>query len=112
MVVLVEGESDAAAVTTVAGRYGIQPESLYARRAWDLSGGEKRIVAVVSALIAPASLLALDEPTAGLDRARRAALAGLVRRRAESGPVLIASQDTGWVERLAARVVRVGDWPG
>ena len=88
---------------------GMDPETILPRRAWDLSGGEKRIVAVISALIAPASLLALDEPTAGLDRRRRAALAGLVRRRAELGPVLIASQDAGWIERLAARVVCVGD---
>ena len=45
------------------------------RKTWSLSGGEKRLVSLAGALIAPTTLLALDEPTAGLDPARRAGLA-------------------------------------
>jgi energy-coupling factor transporter ATP-binding protein EcfA2 len=46
------------------------------RRTWGLSGGEKRLLSVAGAIIAPAALLALDEPTAGLDQAR--GLAGII----------------------------------
>lgn len=78
------------------------------RRCWWLSGGERRVVEVVAALIAPASLLALDEPTAGLDDARRHVLAGMVRERAKTGPVLVATQDLEWASRLGGRVTEVG----
>jgi energy-coupling factor transporter ATP-binding protein EcfA2 len=75
------------------------------RRTWSLSAGERRLTQVVGAMIAPASLLALDEPTAGLDPARRLALADVVRRRAEAGPVLAASQDLPWLDAVGARIV-------
>ena len=78
------------------------------RRCWWLSGGERRLVEVVAALIAPASLLALDEPTAGLDDARRLALRGMVRERARTGPVLVATQDLEWASGLGGQVTEVG----
>jgi energy-coupling factor transport system ATP-binding protein len=78
------------------------------RRCWDLSSGERRLIEVVAGLIAPARLLALDEPTAGLDPKRRAALADLVRERALEGPVVLASQDLEWAERLSTRIVWLG----
>jgi energy-coupling factor transport system ATP-binding protein len=78
------------------------------RRCWDLSSGERRLIEVVAGLIAPARLLALDEPTAGLDPRRRAALAGLVRERAREGPVVLASQDLEWAEGLSTRIVWLG----
>jgi energy-coupling factor transporter ATP-binding protein EcfA2 len=53
-------------------------------------------------------LVLLDEPTAGLDRARRVALAERVRRRAERVPVVIATQDREWITDLGARVVVLG----
>jgi len=74
------------------------------RRTWDLSAGEKRLVLLVAALIAPASLLALDEPTAGLDPSRREGITLAVRRRAASTPVLVASQDQDWLTSLGARI--------
>ena len=87
---------------------GLDPERLLARRTWTLSTGEKRLVEVIGALIAPSSLVVLDEPTAGLDAARRVALARLVGRRAASDPVLVASQDLDWVGRAGARCFRLG----
>ena len=73
------------------------------RKTWGLSGGEKRLVSLVGALIAPASLVALDEPTAGLDAERRAGLARLVGEVAQTSSVLVASQDDGWLAAVSAR---------
>jgi energy-coupling factor transporter ATP-binding protein EcfA2 len=87
---------------------GYEPEGFLARRTWSLSGGEKRMLAVLGGLIAPATLLALDEPTAGLDPRRRDSLAKLVSRRALEGAVLIATQDPGWARSSGARLQRVG----
>jgi ABC-type multidrug transport system ATPase subunit len=87
---------------------GFDPEQLLARQTWSLSTGEKRLVEVIGALIAPSSLVLLDEPTAGLDAGRRAALARLVERRAASDAVLIASQDVEWVGRTGARSFHLG----
>jgi energy-coupling factor transport system ATP-binding protein len=79
-------------------------DGILERRTWDLSAGEKRLVLLVSALVSPASLLALDEPTAGLDPVRRSAVARAVRRRAANTPVLVASQDLGWLDSLGAEL--------
>ena len=86
-------------------KVGITEPGFLERRCWWLSGGERRIVEAVAALIAPASLLALDEPTAGLDPAARIGMAALVRERSERGPVLVASQDLAFVGALDAEVV-------
>jgi energy-coupling factor transport system ATP-binding protein len=87
---------------------GFDAERTLARRTWTLSTGEKRLVEVIGALIAPAGLVLLDEPTGGVDPSRREALAGLVRGRGARDPVLVASQDTGWVERVGASVFQLG----
>jgi energy-coupling factor transporter ATP-binding protein EcfA2 len=87
---------------------GWDAELMLARRTWSLSTGEKRLIEVVGALAAPSCLVLLDEPTAGLDRARRVALAERVRRRAERVPIVIATQDREWITDLGARVVVLG----
>jgi energy-coupling factor transporter ATP-binding protein EcfA2 len=87
---------------------GFDPDLVLGRRTWTLSTGEKRLIEVVGALIAPAGLLLLDEPTAGLDSRRRAALGSLVERRASAGPVVVASQDLEWVEGLRGVRVELG----
>jgi len=87
---------------------GIPAGAFLSRRLWTLSGGERRLASVVGALVAPAALIVLDEPTAGLDRARRAALAGLLRAAARSAPVLMATQESEWASALGARVFSVG----
>jgi energy-coupling factor transporter ATP-binding protein EcfA2 len=78
------------------------------RRTWSLSGGEKRLLSLVSALIAPASLIVLDEPTAGLDASRRRTLGTIMGEVAQNGAVLVASQDGKWLAGLAARRHRLG----
>jgi energy-coupling factor transporter ATP-binding protein EcfA2 len=75
------------------------------RRTWTLSTGEKRLVEVVGALIAPSSLVLLDEPTAGLDSKRRSALGDLVERRGRDCPVVIATQDRDWIRGVGGREI-------
>ena len=85
------------------------PPDFGRRRPWTLSGGEKRLVSVLSALVAPTSLVVLDEPTAGLDPSRRAGLSGLLARSARTTAILVASQDGEWVAGLGAVVHRFGE---
>jgi energy-coupling factor transporter ATP-binding protein EcfA2 len=80
------------------------------RRVWELSAGERRLVQVLAATVAPAGLIALDEPTCGLDPERRAALAAWIRARARETPLLVASQDPAWLESIGAENVFLGGY--
>lgn len=90
-------------------RLGIASGGLLERQTWALSGGEKRLLSLVAALIAPASLYVLDEPTAGLDPGRRLALAGIVEELAGSSAFLLASQDGAWLAGLSTHRQRLGE---
>jgi energy-coupling factor transporter ATP-binding protein EcfA2 len=92
-------------------RLGLGAGGVLERRTWGLSGGEKRLLSLVAALIAPASLYVLDEPTAGLDSRRRLVLAGVVEEVSRRAAVLLASQDGAWLAGLAARRHRLGGPP-
>jgi ABC-type multidrug transport system ATPase subunit len=88
-------------------RLEVDPEEFLTRRVWDLAGGERRLVQLVAALSAPASVYLLDEPTAGLDPRRRARLAGVMEEVSARTPILVASQDSDWVLWLRAPSVRI-----
>jgi len=108
------GTQQAEALARAAGlfeRLGLPSGPFLQRRCWSLAAGEKRLLQAAGALIAPASLVLLDEPTAGLDPARRLALAAIVRERAASGPVVIASQDEAWLARVGAHIQPLEDEP-
>lgn len=104
----VERSEALAAAADCLRELGFDPGNFIGRRTWLLSSGEKRVLEVVGALIAPASLVLLDEPTAGLDPSRRMALGELVVRRAAATPCIVASQDVDWVEGVGARIVTLG----
>ncbi len=74
----------------------------------DLSGGQRRRVAIVRALVADADLVVLDEPFKGLDVDARALLTGIVRERCAGRPVLLVTHEAADAEALDARVVRLG----
>jgi energy-coupling factor transport system ATP-binding protein len=82
----------------------------------DLSGGERQRLALAIALAgrtdgdALPGLVALDEPTRGMDRARKQDLVGLVEGLAAQGAgVVVATHDVEFAAAFAARVVLLGD---
>jgi energy-coupling factor transport system ATP-binding protein len=79
----------------------------------DLSGGERQRLAlaiVVGGAGEPPAVLALDEPTRGMDRAAKAALAQDLRARAERGQaVIVATHDPEFAAACARRAVLLAD---
>ncbi len=81
----------------------------------DLSGGERQRLALAIALAGRAEgeipgVVALDEPTRGMDRARKDELGGMIERLAERGAaVVVATHDVEFAATFAKRVVLLGD---
>jgi ABC-2 type transport system ATP-binding protein len=80
--------------------------ALAARPLKKLSGGQRRLACVASALVGERPLLILDEPTTGMDPvARRAVWAAVDRRRAERGTtVLLVTHNVIEAETVLDRV--------
>lgn len=77
-------------------------ESFGPRVTYDLSGGEKKLVAIGTALALNPRLLILDEPTNSLDEATVDRLEQIL---GECGlPYLIVSHDRGFLERTTEQV--------
>jgi energy-coupling factor transport system ATP-binding protein len=86
-------------------------EELAARHPRDLSGGERQrlALAIVTDGETPA-VLALDEPTRGMDRSGKAELARELRRRAGEGQaVIVATHDPEFAAACARRAVLLAD---
>lgn len=82
----------------------------------DLSGGERQRLALAIALAGRMEggempgLVALDEPTRGMDRARRQDLVELIESFARRGAgVVVATHDVEFAATFAQRVVLMGD---
>lgn len=78
----------------------------------DLSGGERQrlALAIVTGDGEPPAVLALDEPTRGMDREAKAQLAAEIRRRAGEGQaVIVATHDPEFAASCADRAVLLAD---
>ncbi|MEM2858268.1 MAG: ATP-binding cassette domain-containing protein, partial [Nitrososphaerota archaeon] len=74
----------------------------------ELGAGSRRVLATYLLAARRPAVLALDEPTAGLDPRNAGSIGNLVSRVAEEGSlVLISSHDESFVERVASRVFRL-----
>ncbi len=68
--------------------------------------GQRERVALAAILVARPGVIALDEPTRGMDPAGRASLAALLRERAAAGAaVLVATHDGGFAGAVADRTL-------
>ncbi|HET9075898.1 MAG TPA: ATP-binding cassette domain-containing protein [Acidimicrobiales bacterium] len=76
----------------------------------DLSGGQRQRAGLAAILAGRPGLALLDEPTRGMDRAARTALAATVNRLAEAGAaVIMATHDDDLAREVAHRVMRIDD---
>jgi energy-coupling factor transport system ATP-binding protein len=100
-------------------RSGVDPESTLAalglehaidRNPRDLSGGERERAALAAVLVGGPRVLLLDEPTRGMDAARKRALvATLLQLRDDGVAILLATHDVELVAEVATRVTLLGD---
>ncbi|MBQ9930077.1 MAG: energy-coupling factor transporter ATPase [Oscillospiraceae bacterium] len=74
---------------------------------FDLSGGQKRRVAIAGVLAMEPELLILDEPTAGLDPAGREEILNYIDsyRKAKHATIMMVSHSMGDVARMADRLI-------
>ena len=88
------------------GRVGI-PEELFKQSPFELSGGQKRRVAIAGVLAMKPEILILDEPTAGLDpKGRREILDQIRQLQKETGmTILLVSHSMEDVAEYVERIV-------
>ncbi len=104
------GDAGAAALRIVGLEHAVDADPR------DLSGGERQRLALAIALAGRMEgdelpgLVALDEPTRGMDRARKDDLVALIEGLAARGAgVLVATHDVEFAAAFAERVVLLGD---
>lgn len=93
-------------VREAAGFVGVE-EELFQRSPLELSGGQKRRIAIAGVIAMRPGILILDEPTAGLDPAGcRQIMDNICRYREESGAtVIIVSHNMDDAARLTQRLI-------
>ena len=86
---------------------GLDYEEVKERSPFELSGGQKRRVAIAGGLAMKPEILILDEPTAGLDPSAHRDVLELIRRihRKERMTILLVSHNMGDIAELADRVL-------
>jgi NitT/TauT family transport system ATP-binding protein len=78
----------------------------------DLSGGQRRRVAIARAMAVRSDLVVLDEPFTGLDAETKPAVMAYVRERIAGRTAVLITHDPAEVEFFAARIVRLRQGPG
>lgn len=103
------GQSEAeinATVLEICDIVGIKPE-YFEKSPFDLSGGEKRRVAIAGVLAMKPQVIVFDEPTAGLDPKGREDVMGIISqyRKVTGATVIIISHSMEDMAQLADRIL-------
>lgn len=87
------------------------PESVYYQSPFDLSGGQKRRVAIAGVLAMKPEVLILDEPTAGLDPGGRDEILGLIAKmhQEKKMTVILVSHSMEDVAKYVQRMIVMND---
>lgn len=89
-------------IKTILTQLGIHD---FSRKINSLSGGQKKRVALASALVAPCDLLILDEPTNHLDNKMIDWLEGHIKRR--TGSLLMITHDRYFLDRVVTKIIEI-----
>lgn len=101
-----EGEALEEAVDQALSLVGLDPQRIKDRSPFELSGGQKRRVAIAGVIAMKPKVLILDEPTAGLDPAARREVLAMIRalHRTEKMILVFVSHNMADIAALSDRV--------
>ena len=85
------------------------PEEALFKPVRELSGGQRRRVAIVRACAIPSDVLIMDEPFTGLDDKARETAIAYIRDKQGTGPLVITTHDTKGLE--FGRLIDLGQKP-
>lgn len=101
-------EYDEAVARERAAQLGL--DGLDARHPYDLSGGQRQLLALAKLLLIGPELLLLDEPTKGLDLTSRRIIAHALCEHAQAGgTVIMATHDLDFAEQVADDIAMMFD---
>lgn len=94
-------------VAEAVGLVGLNYDDIADRSPFELSGGQKRRVAIAGVIAMKPELLILDEPTAGLDPKAHADILRMIERihEAQQNSIILVSHNMGDIARLADKVL-------
>ena len=73
----------------------------------ELSGGMKRRVAIVRALMAPGELIIMDEPFKGLDESTKLTVAEFVKKQLVGRTAIMVTHDESEVELMGGILIKM-----
>ena len=107
---LVAGKASRAQLKEHLALLGLEVEA--DKRVSAFSGGMRRRVAILRALLCGADVIALDEPFKGLDEATRARVIDETKRLCRGKTVLMVTHEAAEAERMGAKIVGLLDSKG
>ncbi len=84
---------------------GVGLTDLASERCGNLSGGQRRRVALAAALAGSSALLVLDEPDTSLDDAQSGSLAAELTERSRTTTIVVATHHASWAAELHPRQI-------
>ncbi len=89
------------------GLVGLDYEEIADRSPFELSGGQKRRVAIAGVIAMKPEVLILDEPTAGLDPKAHGDILSMIEKihRVQQNSIILVSHNMGDIARLADKVL-------